>query len=313
MQPLAPVRTPPQHDWIGIAVAGLPGLAAVIALIFTALSVQATNSQLKLAEQGQITDRYNAAITNLGSASIEVRLGGIYALQRLMQDSPRDQPTVISVLCAFVRDRAPAPVTPYGSRTTFPPPPSPDVQAALTVVTTRNTANDGHTTVVDLNHAQLAFAQLYHAPFHGANLFGANLIAANLRGAQLGGAHLEGDNLSSADLRGATLTNVDLFGANLSSALLGGAHFDHADLRGANLTDADLTGAQLADADLGSTKLNYARLEHANLIRADLTGAKLIRADLTGAILTHANLTGANLTGADLTGAKGIRASPPPP
>jgi hypothetical protein len=72
--------------------AGLPGLAALLALLFTYQQVNATKVQLRIAEQGQITDRYNAAITNLGSRSIEVRLGGIYALQRLMQDSPRDQP-----------------------------------------------------------------------------------------------------------------------------------------------------------------------------------------------------------------------------
>ena len=40
----------------------------------------------------------------LGPGLIDIRLGGIYALQRLMQDSPRDQSTVIAVLCAFVRD-----------------------------------------------------------------------------------------------------------------------------------------------------------------------------------------------------------------
>jgi hypothetical protein len=34
-----------------------------------------------------------------------VRLGGIYALQRIAQDSPRDQPTVVDVLCTFVRRR----------------------------------------------------------------------------------------------------------------------------------------------------------------------------------------------------------------
>jgi hypothetical protein len=107
MQSSAPASPRPQRDWIVISVAGLPGLAAVAALIFTALSVLATKEQLQIAAQGQITDRYNAAITNLGSASIDVRLGGIYALQRLMQDSPRDQPTVVAVLCAFVRDRAP--------------------------------------------------------------------------------------------------------------------------------------------------------------------------------------------------------------
>src|SRR6266481_5324226 len=97
-----------QRDWIQISVTALPGLAAVIALIFAWLSINATNHQLQIAELGQITDRYNAPITNLGSPSIDVRLGGIYALQRIMQDSSLDQPTVVAVLCAFVRDHASA-------------------------------------------------------------------------------------------------------------------------------------------------------------------------------------------------------------
>jgi hypothetical protein len=99
-------QTPPrpQRDWVAIAATSLPGVAALVALIFAWLSITATNDQLKIAEQGQITDRYNAAITNLGASSIDVRLGGIYALQRLMQDSRRDQPTVVATLCAFVRE-----------------------------------------------------------------------------------------------------------------------------------------------------------------------------------------------------------------
>ncbi len=76
-----PQASPPPRDWIQISIIALPGLAAVIALIFTALAVRATDTQLQITEQGQITDRYNAAITNLGSSSVDVRLGGIYALQ----------------------------------------------------------------------------------------------------------------------------------------------------------------------------------------------------------------------------------------
>jgi hypothetical protein len=88
---------------VPVVVAAL--IAAFIAVFTNVQSQRATNTQLRIAEQGQITDRYNAAITNLGSRSIEVRLGGIYALQRLMQDSSRDQPTVVAVLGAFVRDQ----------------------------------------------------------------------------------------------------------------------------------------------------------------------------------------------------------------
>ena len=99
-------------------------IAAFIAVFTNVQAQRATNTQLRIAEQGQITERYNAAITNLGSRSIDVRLGGIYALQRLMKDSPPDQPTVIAVVCAFVRDRATGSAKPRtsGSRPTFKPP-----------------------------------------------------------------------------------------------------------------------------------------------------------------------------------------------
>ena len=100
----------------------LPGLAALVALLFTWMSVGQTNKDLQISEQGQITTRFNAAITNLGSASLDVRLGGIYALQRIMQDSSRDQRTVVSVLSAFVRRHAPVPVNGFKPAEEYRPP-----------------------------------------------------------------------------------------------------------------------------------------------------------------------------------------------
>ena len=59
-----------------------------------------------------------------------------------------------------------------GKNIRFPTGASPptDIQAALTVVTTRNTANDGSTTVIDLQGAELTGAQLTHAELNGADL-----------------------------------------------------------------------------------------------------------------------------------------------
>ncbi len=47
-----------------------------------------SREELAVTREGQITDRYTAAVTNLGDSAMDVRLGGIYALQRIMQDSP---------------------------------------------------------------------------------------------------------------------------------------------------------------------------------------------------------------------------------
>ena len=274
--PRHPAPTRPQRDWIAITVAALPGLVALIALVFAYLSIRATNDQLQIAEQGLITDRYNAAITNLGSASTDVQLGGIYACpQRLMQDSPRDQPTIVAVLCAFVRDHAPE--TAAGGNPNGPPT---DIQAALTVVTTRNTANDSSTTLVDLSDTQLTGARLSHADLSDADLSHADLSDADLSHADLSDADLFIAHLNDADLTGA-----DLAGAGLSAAALNGAALD-----GAHLTGADLTGTFLDGADL--------------------TGANFTRATLTCADFTGAKLTGTNLTGTDSAAAIGIPGGP---
>ncbi|MGK5693245.1 hypothetical protein ACSNOJ_10120 [Streptomyces sp. URMC 128] len=65
---------------MGLLVAALPGLTALVALLFTWMSVDQSRTELRIAEQGQITNRFTAAINNLGSNSEDVRLGGIYGL-----------------------------------------------------------------------------------------------------------------------------------------------------------------------------------------------------------------------------------------
>jgi hypothetical protein len=271
----------------------LVGTAAIVALALTWRSVNATNDQLHVTEQGQYTDRYNAAITNLGSKSVDVRLGGVYALQRIMQDSHRDQPAIVAVLCAFVRDRATlatiksghvalSPASPISS---WPPT---DIRAALTVVGTRDTAHDGSTTVVDLS---------------GAHLSGANLSGAHLSGADLTGSNLTRAHLSGADLSSAHLSSAGLIGANLSDAILSGATLSGADLTDANLVRADFFHATLIEANLSG----------ANLSDAMLSGAYLFSAGLASANLTGANLYRADLSGADLSGAIGLRTNTPRP
>ena len=61
---------------------------------------------LELTEQGQVTDRYTKAIEQLGSDKLDVRIGGIYALERVARDSAKDHPTVMEVLTAFIREHS---------------------------------------------------------------------------------------------------------------------------------------------------------------------------------------------------------------
>ena len=57
-----------------------------------------------------MTDRYTKAIEQLGSDKLDVRIGGIYALERIARDSARDHPTVMEVLTAFIREHSREPM-----------------------------------------------------------------------------------------------------------------------------------------------------------------------------------------------------------
>ncbi len=289
------------------------GLAVLGAGIFTWWRIQIAQQQVRVAEEGQITERYSRAIDQLGEEDekggrrrLDVRIGGVYALERIAADAQaraiqragiaRDHLTVVEVLCTFVRTHIgeARPADEEVERWI----PYPDVEAALTVLGRQNLPARLEKLVsphVDLTRAKLRLADLTGADLTGADLTGANLTGADLTDADLTDADLDGASFSLAILTRARITGADLTGADLTGADLTGA-----DLRGADLTRANLTGANLRLAPV--TDLTFAPLTEADLANADLTNANLTEADLTNADLTEADLTNADLTNADLTG-----------
>ncbi|MET8848479.1 pentapeptide repeat-containing protein [Amycolatopsis sp. NPDC004625] len=293
-------------------------------------------AQNDLAAQAQYTDRYTKSVDQLGQQGadrLQIRLGGIYALERLAHDSPRDQPTIIEILAAFIRGTrtlVPADLDPPSADARPTNNPSPgtapcqqqdltaDARAALTVLGRRDTSRDNATVVdlrqtcfagVNLGHmklesidfagsdfvgAHLFFADLHHVDLQYAHLAGADFHGALLTEAQLSSADLQGTNLAGADLTSVGFQSAHLQGAKLMVASLDHANFDHSDLREAQLGAAFLRGAQLT----------FAQLIHANLDGATLTDANLLSSDLASANLNGANLTGSDLTSANLTGAQ---------
>lgn len=51
----------------------------------------------------RITELYTKAVEQLGSDKAPVRLGGLYALERLAQDNLSQRQTIVNVLCAYLR------------------------------------------------------------------------------------------------------------------------------------------------------------------------------------------------------------------
>src|ERR1017187_4260248 len=106
----------------GLAAGGGAGAAVGLMLAFRRQHHQeiATLLTEQDATQRRITDLYTKAVEQLGSDKAPVRLGGLYALERLAQDSPSQRQTIVSVICAYLRMPFPttdstAPPAPHGN------------------------------------------------------------------------------------------------------------------------------------------------------------------------------------------------------
>jgi uncharacterized protein YjbI with pentapeptide repeats len=75
------------------------------------------------ATERRITELYTKAVEQLGSDKAPVRLGGLYALERLAQDNLAQRQTIVNVICAYLR--MPFSPTPPASK----PEPEPEPEA----------------------------------------------------------------------------------------------------------------------------------------------------------------------------------------
>jgi hypothetical protein len=197
---------------------------------------------LRVAQEGQITQRFNDAIEHLGNEKGEIKLGGIYALARIARDSPKDHTAVMQVFSSYVRET---------TKRSHAEPVAPEVQAILTMIARRTVENEAEDDRIDLSDAYLPGvnlhgAQLERVRLDGANLSGATLDGALLRGATFSGAVLEDAYLRNADLRDCDLTAANLRQASLRYALLNGANIFGAQLDGASLLRTDMSGVKNA-------------------------------------------------------------------
>jgi Pentapeptide repeats (8 copies) len=235
-------------------------IAQIIGGIVVLLGLYATFRNVRVAEEGKLTERFSKAVELLGSEKLDVRLGGIYALERVARDSLKDHWTVMEVLTAFVREQSRKDHKQWLEHLSesqqdvdaliHDKRPPADIQAALTVIGRRKwTEQEKPHQRIDLRYSFLKRAYL---------------SGANLRRALLSNTDLTMANLMSADL-----TEASLWGAKLNNAFL---------------RETKLIKANLSEADLSNATLEYTKLREADLRKTKLISAVLMNADLSASI-----------------------------
>jgi uncharacterized protein YjbI with pentapeptide repeats len=276
----------------------LSGVAVLTGLIFAWQQLGQTSDNLRVSEEGQITDRFSRAVDQLGSQQYTIRLGGIYALERIARDSPRDYGPVMEVLTAFARQESPVGPNAIATPGPLAPDVPADVQAVFKVIGRRSEAQIEAEVEEGYGCLDLTSVNAVGADLANTNLQNTCWDRSDLRGAIVSGANLSDSYFGSANLQQANLDRVNAERAQFNSA----------NLLNANLSQGNFTDANFLAANMTSTLLQGTDLDNASLVRANLQNAAAFGATMNGANLLDANLTGAVLTDADLSGADQLTA-----
>ena len=241
---------------------------------------------------------FNDATAKLGDKSASVRLGGIYALDKLAKlhlerSNQDDLASIVEILCAHLRETTQQKDYQENHKNK----PSNEIQSLLEVLSGLNKLSEAKQEDEQSKPVHLNLSDAYLV---GAHLTNACLNRANLSRADMRGAHLSRAQLQEAVLYRAQLQRADLQWAQMQGAFLYGAQLQEADLECAQLQKADLQWAQMQGAFLYGAQLQGTVLKEAQMQGVNLFGARMQGTVLNGAQMQGTDLWGAQMQGTDL-------------
>ncbi|MCS4277570.1 uncharacterized protein YjbI with pentapeptide repeats [Mycetocola sp. BIGb0189] len=305
------------------------GVIAVVSLVFTWQRDRITRHRADLERDSNFTDRYTEAIAQLGNTdSLAIRIGGVYALERIAFDSSRDRLTIAHVLETFVRELShvhstvtlqPSRATQRAAESTNKVSARPGAEIASAILALGRMASFMNTNIdfdlvgANLGELRVAGVNLENANLRDADLCGIDLVGANLKGANLGNSNLTRANLANADLRGAyfypkwcqklSLEKANLSGMELWFFTLDAVRLHGSDCGNAKFYQGELSRVSFSSANLTSTVFDGCELKTVDFTRAKLQGTEFTDCNFTDVSFEGASLKDVTLRGCDLTGA----------
>ena len=269
-------------------------LAAVFGAPFIAWRSMVAHRQAEIAEESHTTDRINKAVENLGATrvvkrqrrretgklayehfekempprinpdkpifeevsepNLEVRIGAIYALERIARQNLDYHLQATEIISAFVRTNAPQ-LTLQASTPPFQPTtPRQDIQTAISVLARRSKQqikieNDAEFRI-DLKNTDLSGIDFGAGQFSAAMFNNSRLEAASFKECQLHGTVFNGSLLNFADFWGAELVGTRFNEIEISQGVLWGSFTGAAKVKGLTFIGANLTGLDSIHDDI---------------------------------------------------------------
>ena len=235
---------------------------------------ETAQEQADTAHQGLLHDRYQRGAEMLGHEILSVRLAGIYSLERLAKDDPKQYHIqVIQSFCSFVTNppnNSEQIELPSGQAANAEQATRQDVRAAIYALGNRSevgkSLEEEAEIRLDLRSARLVGCDLSQMDFSNSLLGGADLTSANLVNC----------HLNRADLRRTIFTNGKLEGTNFSQAIL---------------YKTNLSRTTCVDANFANTVISQSNLSRGTFTKASFNGTMFIDTVLTNASLKDADLS----------------------
>jgi uncharacterized protein YjbI with pentapeptide repeats len=266
----------------------------------------------------KMSERLSMAIEHLAADKLHIRIGALYELRRLAEDSPRDRASIQEIVTQFLNgkrgeieelSRASADKVPRDKHRQIEYDKLPSLPSDIADITVAlNTLFFLYENYRDDNKEDCKIAWDYLDARY-LNLSKLPFVNASLREARFESAYFSKSHFDGADLKGAHFDGAELWhtyfdGADLYNTHFNGAKFDYAHFNGAKLKYAHFDGAKFNYAHFNGAKLEDAHFDGADLYKAHFDGAKLESARFDGAKLVGAHFDGANLYYAHFDDAK---------
>lgn len=213
--------------------------------------------------------------TSEGKPNIELRLGGLYALEKIAQNNQEYHPPIMEVLTSYLRLHSPRTIeindegdklkeiihsSENSTRT--------DIQVAIKIIGRRRVDFDSDQGI-DLSNLTLDRIDLTKANLSHARITGSSFNHSNLTGVRL-----RHSIIKDSDFSRCTLGYADFTGSDMSKVSFSHAHLQHASFRKAKISGANFDRSLLHDADYCGSSLFNATFHHSYNGRVEFSCAK---------------------------------------
>ncbi|MBA85823.1 MAG: hypothetical protein CML69_13965 [Rhodobacteraceae bacterium] len=214
-------------------------------------------------------EAFNETVPNL-----EVRIGALFALERISQDSARDHIQIMEILCAYIRSNAPA-----KNAEICPQPPASQERPA---------SDDWRAQLKESKEALWSWSKAEHPRLDiqiALKILGRRSQERRLLEAR---GHEQTPVLSFVfDEATKCRTSVEFRAWSMACDDYRGYRLD--------LRDTDLQRADLSELNLNGALLNGSKLNGAKMVGTKLNGTKLWACEFQGSWMSNASLIGADL------------------